>query len=220
MRLLRKVQSSLLQRRKKRTAVVTGAANDESMLFRPPTTMIMQLSPLSGVPSYTDEHANPRNFTVAKLLHALEYLRCCNLSAEEEAAHRHQHDCEMMRMAAPLFSLLRSNLSALRRRRSMFQISRRMCSEWPKTSCKMRQRKAKAMTGALSVRPVETAWPTASNKGRSVSYIFEKDKNRPTASITQRRRHSRPHTRRKRIKAPEALLSVKPFFFGAVVFFC
>src|ERR1044072_371796 len=36
-----------------------GAANDESMLFRPPTTMIMQLSPLSGVPSYTDEHANP-----------------------------------------------------------------------------------------------------------------------------------------------------------------
>lgn len=106
----------LLRRRKKRTAVVTGAANDESMLFRPPTTMIMQLSPLSSVPSYTDEHANPRNFTVAKLLHTLEYLRCCNLSAEEEAAHRHQHDCEMMRMAAPLFSLLRSNLSALRRR--------------------------------------------------------------------------------------------------------
>lgn len=64
------------------------------------------------MPSYTDEHANPRNLTVAKLLHALEYLRCCNLSAEEEAAHRHQHDCEMMRMAAPLFSLLRSNLSA------------------------------------------------------------------------------------------------------------
>ena len=26
--------------------------------------------------------------------------RCCNLSAEEEAAHRDQHDCEMMRMAA------------------------------------------------------------------------------------------------------------------------
>lgn len=73
------------------------------------------MQPLSGVPSYTDEHANPRNFTVAKLLHALEYLRCCNLSAEEEAAHRHQHDCEMMRMAAPLDSLLRSNLSALRR---------------------------------------------------------------------------------------------------------
>lgn len=65
----------------------------------------MQLPPLSGVPSYTDEHANPRNFTVAKLLHALEYLRCCNLSAEEEAAHRHQHDCEMIRMAAPRFSL-------------------------------------------------------------------------------------------------------------------
>jgi len=43
--------------------------------------MMMQLSPLSGVPSYTDEHANPRNFTVAKLLHALEYLRCRNLSA-------------------------------------------------------------------------------------------------------------------------------------------
>lgn len=107
MRLLRRVQSSLFRRGKKRTAVVTGAANEESMLFRPPTTMIMQLPPLSGVPSYTDEHANPRNFTVAKLLHALEYLRCCNLSAEEEAAHRHQHDCEMMRMAAPLFSLLR-----------------------------------------------------------------------------------------------------------------
>ena len=51
----------------------------------------------------------------------------------------------------------------------MFQISRGTCSEWPKTSCKMRQRKA--MTGALSVRPVETAWPTASNKGRSVSNI-------------------------------------------------
>ncbi|KAK2350257.1 hypothetical protein QL285_097520 [Trifolium repens] len=44
------------------------------MLFRPPTTMIMQLSPLSGVPSYTDEHANPRNFTVAKLQHALLLL--------------------------------------------------------------------------------------------------------------------------------------------------
>lgn len=96
-----------------------------------------------------------------------------------------------------------------RRRRSMFQISRRTCSEWPKTSCKMRQRKAKAMTGALSVRPVETAWPTASNKGRSVSYIFEKDNHRPTASITQRGRHSRPHTRRKRIKAPEAFSQKK-----------
>ena len=83
-----------------------------------------------------------------------------------------------------------------RRRRSMFQISRRTCSEWPKTSCKMRQRKA--MTGALSVRPVETAWPTA--------------------SITQIIRHSRPHTRRKRIKAPEVASvfgwpSAKVWFF-------
>jgi hypothetical protein len=84
--------------------------------------MIMQLPPLSGMPSYTEEHANPRNFTVAKLLHALEYLRCCNLSTEEEAAHRHQHDCEMMRMAAPLFSLLRSNLSALRRTLSWLEM--------------------------------------------------------------------------------------------------
>ena len=101
MRQLRRAQSSLLRRRKKRTAVVTGAANDESMLFRPPTTMMMQLSPLYGVPSYTDEHANPRNFTVEKLLHALKYLRCRNLSAEEEVFIRHQHDCEMMRLERP-----------------------------------------------------------------------------------------------------------------------
>jgi hypothetical protein len=64
--------------------------------------MMMQLSPLYGVPSYTDEHANPRNFTVEKLLHALEYLRCRNLSAEEEVFIRHQHDCEMMRLERPL----------------------------------------------------------------------------------------------------------------------
>ena len=62
-----------------------GAANDESMLFRPPTTMIMQLSPLSGVPSYTDEHANPRNFTVAKLLHALLLLAYSSLTRLEIA---------------------------------------------------------------------------------------------------------------------------------------
>ena len=30
--------------------------------------MIMQQPPLSGVPSYTDEHANPRNFTVGRSL--------------------------------------------------------------------------------------------------------------------------------------------------------
>lgn len=51
MRLLRRVQSSLLTRKGERKEpsllVVTGATNDESMLFRPPTTMIMQLSPLS-----------------------------------------------------------------------------------------------------------------------------------------------------------------------------
>jgi len=132
MRLLRRVQSSLLRRIKKRTAVVTGAANDESMLFRPPTTMIMQLPPLSGVPSYTDEHANPRNFTVAKLLHALEYTSAAaTCPCEEEAAHRYQHDCEMMRMAAPLFSLLRSNLSALRRSLSWLEMPyKHVCKVW------------------------------------------------------------------------------------------
>lgn len=114
MRLLRRVQSSLLRRRKKRTAVVTEAANDESMLFRPPTTMIMQLSPLSGVPSYTDEHANPRNFTVAKLLHAL--LRCCNLSAEEEVFIRHQ---EIRRTPSSLYG---DPISALRRSLSWLEM--------------------------------------------------------------------------------------------------
>lgn len=47
------------------------------MLFQPPITMIMQLPPNSGVRSYTDEHANSRNFTVAKLLQAHDHLLPC-----------------------------------------------------------------------------------------------------------------------------------------------
>lgn len=123
MRLLRRVQSSLFRRRKKRTAVVTGQwgihALSTSNHHDNAAATSFWCAELHGWTCQSQELHSGKTAArpwVPPLLQLVCRRGGCT------STNRHQHDCEMMRMAAPLFSLLRSNLSALRRSLSWLEM--------------------------------------------------------------------------------------------------